>query len=65
MKIDLYNLFQSNGLSLPVSSGFTEIGIFKAFIRIILACDAVHDFLGDRAFMKPPHPDQKKFFLKK
>tara|TARA_Y100001970_G_scaffold293484_1_gene440615 strand:- start:5302 stop:7041 length:1740 start_codon:yes stop_codon:yes gene_type:complete len=64
MKIDLYNLFQSNGLSLPVSSGFTEIGIFKAFIRIILACDAVHDFLGDRAFMKPPHPDQKKFFLK-
>jgi hypothetical protein len=64
MKIDLYTLFKSNGLSLPVSSGFTEINIFKAFIRIILACDAVHDFLGDRAFDGRTQPDQKKFFLK-
>lgn len=64
MKIDLYALFKSNGLSLPVSSGFTEIGIFKAFIRIILACDAIHDFLGDRAFDGKSQNDQKKFFLK-
>ncbi len=64
MKIDLYALFKSNGLSLPVSPGFTEIGIFKAFIRIILACDAVHDFLGERAFDGRTQQDQKKFFLK-
>jgi len=64
MKIDLYSLFKSNGLSLPVSPGFTEIGIFKAFIRIILACDAVHDFLGERAFDSRSQLDQKKFFLR-
>ncbi len=64
MKIDLYNIFKSNGLSLPFSPGFAEIDVFKALIRIILACDAVHDFLGDRAFDGATQVEQKKFFLR-
>lgn len=64
MKIDLYKIFKSNGLSLPFSPGFTEIQVFTAFIRIILACDAIHDFIGDRAFDNKSQLAQKDFFLK-
>ena len=64
MKIDLYKVFNSNGLSLPFSPGFTEIQVFTAFIRIILACDAIHDFIGDRAFDNKSQVAQKNFFLK-
>tara|TARA_R110002073_G_scaffold221766_2_gene381930 strand:+ start:80 stop:1747 length:1668 start_codon:yes stop_codon:yes gene_type:complete len=64
MKIDLYTVFKSNGLSLPFSPGFTEIQVFTAFIRIILACDAIHDFIGDRAFDNKSQDAQKDFFLK-
>ena len=64
MKIDLYKIFKSNGLSLPFSPGFTEIQVFTAFIRIILACDAIHDFIGDRAFDNKSQVAEKDFFLK-
>jgi len=64
MKIDLYKIFKSNRLSLPFSPGFTEIQVFTAFIRIILACDAIHDFIGDRAFDNRSQTAQKDFFLK-
>ena len=63
MKIDLYKIFKSNGLTLPDSPGFAEIEVFTAFIRIILACDAVHDFIGDRAFDNRTQVTQKAFFL--
>ncbi len=55
VNIDLYELYEKRIKESVDLDGTFKVGetLFKDIIRVILACDAIHDFMGDRTNVVP------------